>query len=780
MVRMTDEKMNNQLFWIGIQESEIENTFDLFRGSITIFGSNQNGNYALDKCYNTRFDYNEDIDEWFEFVNLTAEKIIERYPDAHFVLYYPMDAIHYSELVTSRLVGYIDTQKLDLWDSKFKCREWLGNEIPVLPNEVCYGQRILRKCTLTIDTPYVLQGEYSCGGSETWLLSEQSKETIFSKIDTNSIYSLTPYIKNNISVNIHLIIYAEEVLFFPASVQLIKINPESFNFEYAGADFIAYKYLPESIKKKVLGYSEIVGERLRRSGYLGICGIDFITTSNNVYFSEINPRFQSSTFLINNTLNTINEKYSMQRFHLDAFYNLRPTCIVNCDINYSYYKVVFSDKRKDLLYHLFLYASSFKGLRLIDDNLSWQDTLEKGTYLYKLVFPKNICAISHDYNLIIHPNLCIENSLIEWPYRDTVLQLKIMLLSHGVTIDNYALHLLNGVGGINYEEFDAVDLIIGNKYYFSVPYKANYSYLSPFVIKHTGSKFCLYYGSNMISTVEVRGCDPISNRKTADGALYYRDYTYLGNDRLRIFHRLGCNYKTTGMGCEFCDIGRDDSFLSFEHITEAIDAYDNCASIKHYLIGGGSNQLCDNFDFVCKIAKYIRQKNGFPINLMSLPVIDKQTMVQLKEAGVTEVTFNIEIFDRNLAKKYMPGKGSISIETYLTALKNAVDIWGENGNVRSIFIVGLESKESLLSGIEAVCKIGVSPILSLFKPISGTPLEYLLPPSDSELLEIVCEVQSVCEKYGVELGPKCHYCEDNTLKVSEPPKSSPLQLNIQN
>ncbi len=763
--------MNNQLFWIGIQESEIENTSNLFTGSITIFGTDQNGNYALDKYCKTRFDYNDDIDIWFEFVNLTAEKIITRYENARFVLYYPMDAIHFSKSVTSRLAGYIDTYRLDLWDSKFKCREWLGNEVHVLPSEVCYGQRVLEKRTITLENQYVLQGEYSCGGSETWFLSEQSKESVFSEIDSDSIYSLTPYIKNNISVNIHLIIYAEKVLLFPASIQLIKLNPESYNFEYAGADFIAYQHLPEKIKKKVLTYSEIIGERLRRSGYLGICGIDYITTSDHVFFSEINPRFQSSTFLINHSLNAINENYSLQRFHLDAFYNSRPSYTVNFSINYSYCKAVFSNKRKDLLHHLFLQASSFESVKLIDDNLSWEDTLEDGTYLYKLVFTKNICAISHDYNLIVHPNLCVDNSLIELPYRNAVLELKIMLLSHGVTIDHNALRLLNEAGGINYEEFDAVDLIIGKKYYISVPYKANLSELSPFIIRHTDNKLYLYYGSSMISDIEVRGSDPVSDRKTADGAMCFGDFTYLGNDRLRVYHRLGCNYKMMGVGCNFCDIGRDDRILSFEHITEAIDAYDNCTGINHYLIGGGSNPLCDNFETVCRIAQYLRRKNEFPINLMSLPVVDKRIMVQLKEAGVTEVTFNIEVFDRTLARKYMPGKGSVPIKTYLTALKNAVDIWGDTGNVRSIFIVGLEPKDSLLAGIEAVCKIGVSPILSLFKPISGTPLDYLLPPSDNELLEIVHAVQAVCEKYGVELGPHCHYCEDNTLKVSEPPKA---------
>ena len=759
--------MNKHLFWIGIQESEIANTADLFEGSITIFGTNRNGNYALDKCHKTRFDYNYDITIWFEFVNQTVERIIGKCPSACFVLYYPMDATQYSETVVTHLVGYLGARKLDLWDSKFKCREWLGNDVPVLPNEVCYGQRILEKHALIKETPCVLQGEYSCGGSETWILTEQSIDYVLSKIEKDNIYSLTPYIKNNISVNIHLIIYKDKILLFPASIQLIKLNPESYNFEYIGADFVAYKKLPEIIKKKVISYSEIIGERLRKSGYLGICGIDFITTSDNVYFSEINPRFQSSTFLLNNALSTINKNYSMQKFHLDAYINSSPTYHINCEVNYSYYKAVYSDKNKDLLYHLYMQASSFKDVMLIDDNLSWQDTLENSTYLYKLIFSRNISAISQEYNLIIHPNLCVEESLIKWPYHNTVLKLKIMLLSHGVSIDNNALRLLNNIGGINFEEFDAIDLVVDNQYYFSVPYKTNLSELSPFVIKHIGGKLCLCYGNSIVVDVTVRGLDPISNRKTADGSLYFSEYTYLGNDRLRIYHRLGCNYKTINKECRFCDIDRDDRALSFNNITEAIDAYDNCASIRHYLIGGGSNSLSDEYGFILKIAEYLRQKNGFPINLMSLPIVDKQILVKLKEAGVTEVTFNIEIFDRNIAKMYMPGKGSIPIDTYLTALKNAVEIFGGNGNVRSIFIVGLEPRDSLLSGIETVCKMGVSPILSLFKPIAGTPLDYLLPPSDKELLEIVCDIQSICKKHNVELGPHCHYCEDNTLKVSD-------------
>ena len=107
----------------------------------------------------------------------------------------------------------------------------------------------------------------------------------------------------------------------------------------------------------------------------------------------------------------------------------------------------------------------------------------------------------------------------------------------------------------------------------------------------------------------------------------------------------------------------------------------------------------------------------------------------------------------------MPGKSCITIDKYLSVLENAVKIWGNAGAVRSIFILGLEPKESLLEGIEQICKLGVSPILSILKPIPNTRLEHMISFRNKEII-------ALCEKYHVTLGPQCHYCEDNTLKIS--------------
>lgn len=759
--------MKREVFWIGIQESELAHTSQLFTGSITIFGSGQNNNYSFDKEYYLRYDYNIDSDLWINFVNKSAEQIVQNRPQCVFMLYYPMDATQYNNVITSRLVATNDILSLDLWDNKITCREWLGNEVPTVPNEICYGETLISNICkeLKNGSKFVIQGEYSCGGSSTWLLSNENQHLIFPRIHSNKRYSVSPYLENNISVNVHIIVYSDEVIILPASIQIISLNEQSF--EYQGADFISFKFLSAAIKEKVNDYAKIIGERLKRSGYLGVCGIDFITTKSEVFFSEINPRFQSSSFLLNYALHDNGYEFSIQHLHLDAFLNNKCQFIFSeLTVNYSFLKATYSGINEKMLIHLANRAKEYDQVKYIDDGLSYNMKLEEHTYLFKLIFTRNITAISQDNKLITHPNLQLQDSIMKLKNIESeMLELKIMLLSHGITINPQAQRILNITSGINSEEFEAIDLIVNNRYFINVPYQVELSELSPFQINTINEEFWLFYYDQKIASVSVRGIDPLAKQLTKDG-IEYSEIVYLGQDRLRIYHKLGCYFKQKNTSCGFCDIPYDNRELCLDSIKEAIDAYDCCESIQHYLIGGGLQHIDDDYSRVCDIAAHIHNKNEKPIYLMSLPINNLQTLYKLKLSGITEVAFNIEIYDRVIAKKYMPGKGEIPLPTYLDALKYAVSIWGNAGKVRSIFIVGLEPKKSLLEGIETVCKIGVSPILSLFKPIQGTPLAHLLPPSDKDILDIVTQTEQLCEKYKVPLGPECRCCEDNTLKIT--------------
>ena len=135
------------------------------------------------------------------------------------------------------------------------------------------------------------------------------------------------------------------------------------------------------------------------------------------------------------------------------------------------------------------------------------------------------------------------------------------------------------------------------------------------------------------------------------------------------------------------------------------------------------------------------------------------------EAGVTEIGFNIELFDQNTALKYMPGKGKITRQEYFKALEEAVKYWGRTGKVRSLIIVGLESENYLLQGIQELCKIGVMPILSVFRPIPGTDTENIVPPSNHFLRNIYRKGTMICNEFSLHLGPECPSCQNNTLSL---------------
>ena len=59
--------------------------------------------------------------------------------------------------------------------------------------------------------------------------------------------------------------------------------------------------------------------------------------------------------------------------------------------------------------------------------------------------------------------------------------------------------------------------------------------------------------------------------------------------------------------------------------------------------------------------------------------------------------------------------------------------------------------------------MGLAPILSVFRPIKGTPMENVVPPDNLWLLEAYEKVEKICRKYGLKPGPDCPSCQNNTL-----------------
>ena len=755
-----------KLVWIGIRESEIAETKELFFASITIFGSNRDNNYSFDKTSSHRINYGKENKEWYCFASQTAQMLIEEYTDIEFMGYYPTEMTEISKEIKERAICINDSIIVDILENKLYTKLWASSFVPTIPFSTFIDTELnyIRFCNAFPKyKQFVLQGTFSCGGSGTWLIRSDEDLTQFtSEPDEDHIVMVAPYFENSISVNTHLIIYSNTVQYFPPSIQII----EHFEHRlcYDGGDFVAAKKLNKNILDKVQQYSEEIGMRLSSIGYRGVCGIDFLVDGEEVYFMEVNARFQSSTFLLNRSLKA-NNLPTLQEMNINAFYHDVITEIPSSfDVSESFLGINYT---KDTFSKAeYLWKRSFQCpevTSVIDDEIIWTLQMEFDTYLYKLVFGTNITCIAPEGKLRLFNSFDLAWGLdTNIPWSEQAKRFKTAILNQGVHLSESCLKELEKDGGPNYEMFYALDLVIDDTICINAPYMVTFSELSPFEIDFIGKEYILKYYNKSIAKVRVRTADINANRITKSGIPYY-EISYMGVDRLRIHARSGCYFKSKQIGCHFCGIEGGDIF-SMTDIKEVLDTYKSTPEIRHFLVGGGSFNPSDDFQKVLQIVRYIRDTFNRNIYLMSIPPIDTTILFKLKEAGVTEVAFNLEIYDRIRAKKIMPGKGNIPFKRYDTAFQTAVNIWGKNGNVRSALIVGLEPKESTIQGIEYLCSIGVSPILTLFKPDEN--MEDYLAPSNDEALYIWETAEDICRQYHVPLGPSCHYCEDNVLKIT--------------
>lgn len=133
------------------------------------------------------------------------------------------------------------------------------------------------------------------GGFSTHVLNEMNEEEMLDKLKNKDLL-VTPFYKKNISVNHHIVIYAEEIMVFPHSVQLIERIDNKL--QYCGGDYVAAQKLDGELQKAIYKQGKKIGVVLQKMGYRSVLGIDYIILPDGeIVFLEINTRFQASTIL---------------------------------------------------------------------------------------------------------------------------------------------------------------------------------------------------------------------------------------------------------------------------------------------------------------------------------------------------------------------------------------------------------------------------------------------------------------------------------------------------
>ncbi|MBS41864.1 MAG: radical SAM protein [Nocardioides sp.] len=109
-----------------------------------------------------------------------------------------------------------------------------------------------------------------------------------------------------------------------------------------------------------------------------------------------------------------------------------------------------------------------------------------------------------------------------------------------------------------------------------------------------------------------------------------------------------------------------------------------------------------------------------PVQVQCEPPGDLASIADLKQAGADSIGIHVESLDDDVRLRWMPGKGSVPMDEYRAAWREAVRVFGWN-QVSTYVLVGLgEDPDELVAGCEELIAMGVYPFVVPFRPLAGT------------------------------------------------------------
>lgn len=284
------------IYYIGFNANNAICNENFFAGSITLYPNKELGNiYYSNKLLNDT--KSEDfMKKYRDYIYKTILEIKKNNSNAKFIYFNSKIKKLCSDMEDVDFIEFEKSPIIDKLNNKYYTRELVKDIVPVMDyiwldkQELKYSY-IKKKLS---SNKFVIQADVGAGGEETYCIAEE--KDMNNVQDSANKYCVSKYLKH-IPLNITIIIGEYDTIYLPISAQLISLINNKY--KYVGADFVFPKTLDKSIITKIEDYSAKIIDKLKEFGYKGILGIDYILdNNNNLYFMEINPRFQSSSFLI--------------------------------------------------------------------------------------------------------------------------------------------------------------------------------------------------------------------------------------------------------------------------------------------------------------------------------------------------------------------------------------------------------------------------------------------------------------------------------------------------
>jgi biotin synthase-related radical SAM superfamily protein len=203
--------------------------------------------------------------------------------------------------------------------------------------------------------------------------------------------------------------------------------------------------------------------------------------------------------------------------------------------------------------------------------------------------------------------------------------------------------------------------------------------------------------------------------------------------------------------CKFCSVPKfQGKIKTLEQVLEIIEKVQKEGKLKTIAFTSGvATTPEDEIDRVVEYVKAVKKYN-VPIGVAVYPA--KDSSQRLRDAGVTEVKYNVETMDREIFERVCTGRKGHSLDFILDSLRDAVRVFGKN-RVSSNIIIGLgETDECIRKGVEYLAKAGV---IAVLRPITISPYRKgeisATRPTAERLLKLTKMTRDILKKYDLHI-----------------------------
>ncbi len=315
----------------------------------------------------------------------------------------------------------------------------------------------------------------------------------------------------------------------------------------------------------------------------------------------------------------------------------------------------------------------------------------------------------------------------------------------------------------------------------TIPTTSNEAKHSPYSLEVEDEGTAIYRDGVRLASAHGERRPKFYDLETADGVPYWQ-IALLHLDSLASTVVQHCSYWGNADQCGFCgiglslDSGRTIVKKSPAQLAEvAVAARDLDGAVDATLTTGSSNGRDRGALYVAKCGQAVKEAAGLPVEVQFEPPFDLDVINQVGGMGIDSVGIHIETFDPAVLARVAPGKFRTGMERYFEAWERAVSVFG-SGQVSTYVILGMgEDPELTIEGCKRAVDIGVYPFIVPIRPVVGSLLEDIVPPTSDYTEPIYRKVATYMAERGMDASQvsagcaRCQACSAiNSMKTDTP------------